>query len=762
MAKNIVWTLLTLSFPMVAHAQVAPATRVDYDKDVKPLLAQHCYACHGDEVQQAGLRLDRRQPALRGGDYGPVIVPGKSGDSKLIRRLVDGDGGLQMPPSGALAAEDINTLRAWIDQGAEFRNDVPDDAPPRPLDPKIAGLVTAVRSKSRATVERLIGDDFALIQLRDAAGSTLLHHAAGFGALDMMALLLDRGADVNAKNRRGSTPLHWAVHDQAKVRLLLSRGATVNSKQNEGRTPLFLAASLANSIDTIRLLLAKGADPDIATANRQTPLMAAAALGSVDAVRLLLDADAAVDAKNGAGETALMLAAGDGNPDAVALLLARGADARVRSKRNETALGNAATAGVEHTVRLLVEAGADVNVRNIRGYSPLMLAASSDTIPAGVVKLLLQKGADTTYTGDYDETARDLAAKRGDTEVTRLLGGAAEQKMQREADPAPSPVPAHADVNDRRSIRDAVSRALTLVEKQSHTFIRIGGCNSCHSQDLPSAAAAFARSRGHDAPRDIPQLPASMMPTPERLMDLNFVAVTGVAWELFDFGMNRVPRSAYTDAAVRLIQATQTAAGNWPTNESRRPPMSAGDYQAAALAIFGLKHYGVPGDEAATEQAIARAATWLERARPENTQDRAFQALALKWAGRGAAAREAARSLIALQRSDGGWSQLPGLGSDAYATGQALFALSVAEKLQPADAPFQRGVEYLLRTQAADGSWHVKSRSIWLQPYFESGFPYGQDQFISTAGTAWAAMALTTAAGPEAATETRRLARLPK
>jgi hypothetical protein len=100
--------------------------------------------------------------------------------------------------------------------------------------------------------------------------------------------------------------------------------------------------------------------------------------------------------------------------------------------------------------------------------------------------------------------------------------------------------------------------------------------------------------------------------------------------------------------------------------------------------------------------------------------------------------------------------------SDAYATGQALFALSQAGKLPVSDAAFQRGIQYLLRTQAADGSWHVKSRSIWLQPYFESGFPYGRDQFISTAGTAWAAMALSTATNPAAATAARRLARLPK
>ena len=82
---------------------------MDYLKDVKPLLAKHCYECHGNEKQQSGLRLDLRQNALRGGDYGPVIVPGKSAESKLIHKLVDGDGGEQMPPDGELSPEDIGT-----------------------------------------------------------------------------------------------------------------------------------------------------------------------------------------------------------------------------------------------------------------------------------------------------------------------------------------------------------------------------------------------------------------------------------------------------------------------------------------------------------------------------------------------------------------------------------------------------------------------------------------------------------------------------
>lgn len=70
--------------PLAAQSQLPPAAtlRVDYDQDVKPLLAQNCYSCHGSEVQQSGLRLDLRQNALRGGDYGPVIIPGKSAESK--------------------------------------------------------------------------------------------------------------------------------------------------------------------------------------------------------------------------------------------------------------------------------------------------------------------------------------------------------------------------------------------------------------------------------------------------------------------------------------------------------------------------------------------------------------------------------------------------------------------------------------------------------------------------------------------------------
>jgi hypothetical protein len=97
---------------------------------------------------------------------------------------------------------------------------------------------------------------------------------------------------------------------------------------------------------------------------------------------------------------------------------------------------------------------------------------------------------------------------------------------------------------------------------------------------------------------------------------------------------------------------------------------------------------------------------------------------------------------MALQKADGGWSQIPSLNSDAYATGQALAALAEAGGLSVSGSVYQRGARFLLESQLDDGSWYVRSRVIPIQPYFESGFPHGRDQFISAAATNWATMAL--------------------
>lgn len=111
MRATLVLATLTLTLAF-AQTKLPPAAsrKIDFEKDIQPILAQKCHSCHGDEAQQSGLRLDQRQAALRGGDYGPVIIPGDRAKSKLIHRVANGDGGLQMPPTGPLSDEEIGIL----------------------------------------------------------------------------------------------------------------------------------------------------------------------------------------------------------------------------------------------------------------------------------------------------------------------------------------------------------------------------------------------------------------------------------------------------------------------------------------------------------------------------------------------------------------------------------------------------------------------------------------------------------------------------
>src|SRR6185436_14256216 len=94
---------------------------VDFVRDVEPLFADHCYKCHGTEKQKNGFRLDRKSDALKGGDSGPALVPGKSGESRLIQYVAGTDPEKLMPPKGdPLSPKQIGLLRAWIDQGANW------------------------------------------------------------------------------------------------------------------------------------------------------------------------------------------------------------------------------------------------------------------------------------------------------------------------------------------------------------------------------------------------------------------------------------------------------------------------------------------------------------------------------------------------------------------------------------------------------------------------------------------------------------------
>jgi squalene cyclase len=138
------------------------------------------------------------------------------------------------------------------------------------------------------------------------------------------------------------------------------------------------------------------------------------------------------------------------------------------------------------------------------------------------------------------------------------------------------------------------------------------------------------------------------------------------------------------------------------------------------------------------------AALWLANAKSSSNEDRSWRLIGLAWAGVDKTATETAiNELLAAQRPDGGWADLPSIReSSAFATGESLVALHTAG-LPVSDPAYQRGIKLLLSTQQEDGSWYVKTRALALQPGFDAGFPHGSDQFMSSAGTSWAAMALT-------------------
>jgi hypothetical protein len=99
------------------------AVDVDFARDVRPVLQKHCFRCHGEKKQEGGLRLDLRSRALAGGDTAAAIVPGKA-EGELLRRVTSRDEKLAMPPDKPLADAEVATLRAWVEQGAKWPDEL--------------------------------------------------------------------------------------------------------------------------------------------------------------------------------------------------------------------------------------------------------------------------------------------------------------------------------------------------------------------------------------------------------------------------------------------------------------------------------------------------------------------------------------------------------------------------------------------------------------------------------------------------------------
>jgi hypothetical protein len=311
-------------------------------------------------------------------------------------------------------------------------------------------------------------------------------------------------------------------------------------------------------------------------------------------------------------------------------------------------------------------------------------------------------------------------------------------------------------MGDDNTVAKAVGAALPLLQQTSATFLAKSGqdCVSCHHQALPALALQVLRERGFQVNEEKARQQAET--TRRRLADRRerLLQGAGVAdqldagYWLLALAAAGADRDDTTDALVHYLTLKQARDGRWRATLFR-PPANDGDFTATALAVRGLQRFGPPGRGAEIAERLARARAWLVAATPRTTEDRTFQLFGLKWAGaRQEDIDKAAAGLLAEQGKDGGWSQLKSMPSDAYATGQVLIALQQAGAVSIAHPAYRRGTQFLLTTQLADGSWFVRSRSLPVQPYFESGFPHDRSQFISCAATSWATMALGLTAAP--------------
>lgn len=112
--------IVTLLFGVTTSWTLAADT-IDFKTQILPIFKKQCYSCHGPDKQESGLRLDRRQEALAGGDSGAAIVPGDPASGHLLKRVESDDGERVMPPKGdRLSEKQIKLLKTWIEGGAKW------------------------------------------------------------------------------------------------------------------------------------------------------------------------------------------------------------------------------------------------------------------------------------------------------------------------------------------------------------------------------------------------------------------------------------------------------------------------------------------------------------------------------------------------------------------------------------------------------------------------------------------------------------------
>ncbi|HEX8552079.1 MAG TPA: ankyrin repeat domain-containing protein [Abditibacteriaceae bacterium] len=287
-------------------------------------------------------------------------------------------------------------------------------------------------------------------EARDAAGSSPLMMTAGRSsgvftkrARLMAALLLEKGADINARDRHDATTLHRAVvaRDAETVAALVAKGADVNARDRSGVTVLHLLANTREGTDGIaesaiaKQVLAAKANPNIRNTSGFTPLALAVSARRVDFTKMLLDAGANVDTRDGNGYTPLARLISNSysyssdssnnksNKEIATLLLDKGADPNARTEyNNDNLLSRAVSNGNKEFVALLIAKKVNVEMRNSSGYTPLMVAIyNGSNNQKEIVEQLLTAGADANAKNSSGESVLKMAKRHGNKDILAAL-----------------------------------------------------------------------------------------------------------------------------------------------------------------------------------------------------------------------------------------------------------------------------------------------------------------------------------------------------
>lgn len=299
-------------------------------------------------------------------------------------------------------------------------------------------------------------------------------------------------------------------------------------------------------------------------------------------------------------------------------------------------------------------------------------------------------------------------------------------------------------------LREGIERGLARLEQAAADYPTHRDCFACHHQTLPLFAAVEAHRAGLmtslDAwrPNTLDFTAKSFARRREGLAEGQHVGgrAATASYGLWTYQLGDVPGDATTTALVDYLLRLQREDGAWKP-PSNRPPLEKSVISCTVLSAAGLKWYATAEQQAKADAAVTRAVKWLQTAPLDEHEDVVFALWGESLLGEKPTPRMSAlvQELQVRQRDDGGWSQLPDLGSDAYSTGQAVWVL-LETPAPVAVEVVERGVAWLREHQEADGSWHVVSRSKPIQEWFDNGDPHGKDQFISTTATGWGVAAL--------------------